>query len=103
MNDRAQGGSSIQEGEIEIMIHRRTKMDDNRGVGEPLNEKGKDGLGLTTFTTHHLLFKLDGKTFLFQQNINFIYKRYLSKYAKEAAAGNGPTSNVSLFLLVLDH
>jgi len=32
MNDRTQGGSSIREGEIEIMIHRRLLVDDWRGV-----------------------------------------------------------------------
>ncbi len=61
MNDRAQGGSSINEGELELMIHRRTRLDDSRGVGEPLNEKGKDGLGLPTFVTHKLLFTSDCK------------------------------------------
>jgi len=39
MPDRAQGGASIQEGQIELMIHRRLVADDGRGVGEPLNEK----------------------------------------------------------------
>ena len=40
MNDRAQGGASIKEGELELMIHRRCLHDDARGVGEPLNEIG---------------------------------------------------------------
>ncbi|CAD8066900.1 unnamed protein product [Paramecium sonneborni] len=39
INDRAQGGSSFNDGEIEIMIHRRMYSDDRRGVGEPLNEE----------------------------------------------------------------
>jgi len=39
MPDRAQGGSSFEEGIIELMIHRRLVADDGRGVGEPLNEK----------------------------------------------------------------
>ena len=34
----SQGGSSLQDGEIEIMVHRRIQVDDNRGVQEPLNE-----------------------------------------------------------------
>ncbi|CAM0955335.1 unnamed protein product [Alopecurus aequalis] len=36
--DRAVGASSIQDGQIEIMFHRRILHDDGRGVGEPLDE-----------------------------------------------------------------
>ncbi len=46
VNDRSQGGSSIKDGSIEIMLHRRILRDDGLGVIEPLNEFGKDGKGL---------------------------------------------------------
>ncbi|GER45572.1 alpha-mannosidase [Striga asiatica] len=36
--DRSVGGSSITDGEIEIMLHRRLLHDDGRGVAEALNE-----------------------------------------------------------------
>jgi len=36
--DRAQGGGSVADGVIELMVHRRLLVDDGRGVGEPLNE-----------------------------------------------------------------
>ncbi|KAL3617629.1 hypothetical protein CASFOL_037950 [Castilleja foliolosa] len=36
--DRSVGGSSIADGDVEIMIHRRLLHDDGRGVGEALNE-----------------------------------------------------------------
>jgi len=36
--DRSQGGTSLRDGEIEIMVQRRTLMDDNKGVDEPMNE-----------------------------------------------------------------
>ena len=38
LTDRSQGGSSMQDGDMEIMIHRRLLYDDAFGVGEPLNE-----------------------------------------------------------------
>lgn len=38
MNDRSQGGSSLEDGSIEIMINRRCLEDDDRGVEEALND-----------------------------------------------------------------
>lgn len=46
MTDRSQGGSSINDGQLEVMVHRRLLYDDCLGVGEPLNETGSDGQGL---------------------------------------------------------
>jgi len=38
LTDRTQGGSSLQDGSIELMVHRRIIKDDSRGVDEALNE-----------------------------------------------------------------
>ncbi|XP_016973536.2 lysosomal alpha-mannosidase [Drosophila rhopaloa] len=38
LNDRAQGGTSLKDGELELMLHRRLLNDDAFGVGEALNE-----------------------------------------------------------------
>jgi hypothetical protein len=38
LTDRSQGGSSLKDGTIEIMVQRRTLQDDFKGVNEPLNE-----------------------------------------------------------------
>ncbi|XP_034756672.1 lysosomal alpha-mannosidase [Etheostoma cragini] len=38
VTDRSQGGASLQNGSLEIMLHRRLLYDDVRGVAEPLNE-----------------------------------------------------------------
>ncbi|XP_046950805.1 lysosomal alpha-mannosidase isoform X1 [Lynx rufus] len=42
LTDRSQGGSSLRDGSMELMVHRRLLKDDGRGVGEALLE---DGLG----------------------------------------------------------
>ncbi|XP_036354000.2 lysosomal alpha-mannosidase isoform X1 [Ochotona princeps] len=40
LTDRPQGGSSLQDGSLELMVHRRLLRDDSRGVGEALLEEG---------------------------------------------------------------
>lgn len=55
--DRAQAGTSLNEGQIELLVHRRQLRDDNFGVDEPLNEPGEDGRGLVTRGKHRLYLK----------------------------------------------
>ena len=43
--DRAQGGSSLSSGSIELMLLRETIRDDGRGVEEPLMDPGQFGKG----------------------------------------------------------
>ena len=43
MNDRSQGGGVIQKNRVELMINRRLMNDDDRGVGEALNETNSFG------------------------------------------------------------
>jgi len=49
LNDRAQGGSSLYDGVVELMVHRRLLHDDGFGVSEALNET-------VTARGHHYVF-----------------------------------------------
>lgn len=55
--DRPQGGTSLNQGDLEFLIHRRLLRDDEFGVGEALNEPGEDGRGLVTRGKHRLFLK----------------------------------------------
>ncbi|CAF1383060.1 unnamed protein product [Adineta steineri] len=54
LTDRSEGGGSMRDGSIEIMLHRRILHDDGFGVGEPLNETAY-GKGLVVTGKHILL------------------------------------------------
>jgi len=64
LNDRTQGSASLNDGQLEIMVHRRTLLDDRRGVGEPINETQsitgypnpvRIGAGMGITGTHYVL------------------------------------------------
>jgi lysosomal alpha-mannosidase len=55
LTDRSQGGSSMEDGSVELMVHRRLLFDDAFGVGEPLNESAY-GQGLVVRGKHWLQF-----------------------------------------------
>ena len=54
VNDRPQGGTSLKDGEIEVMIHRRLLYDDAFGVNEALNEEAF-GAGLVAKGHHYII------------------------------------------------
>jgi len=62
--DRAQGVTSLNDGQLEFMVHRRLLADDYRGVREPLNETSfmspypdpvRSGPGLSVTGSHQLV------------------------------------------------
>ncbi|XP_039250452.2 lysosomal alpha-mannosidase-like [Styela clava] len=55
LTDRSQGGSSLFNGTLELMMHRRLFGDDAKGVGEPLNETGQFDDGLIVRGKHFIL------------------------------------------------
>ncbi|XP_078576535.1 lysosomal alpha-mannosidase-like [Branchiostoma floridae x Branchiostoma japonicum] len=57
LTDRSQGGASLKDGSLELMVHRRMFYDDNFGVGEALNETGVFGEGLVARGNHYLMLE----------------------------------------------
>ncbi|CAH4036337.1 unnamed protein product [Pieris brassicae] len=55
LTDRAQGGTSFNDGEIELMVHRRLLTDDGFGLEETLNEEAF-GVGLVVKGRHRIYF-----------------------------------------------
>jgi len=60
LNDRSQGGSSLQKGRIELMQHRRVPADDNKGVAENLNERDADGKGIRVPASYYVQLASSG-------------------------------------------
>lgn len=54
LNDRAQGGSSLANGMIELMVHRRLLKDDSLGVNEALDDE-EFGQGVVARGQHYLV------------------------------------------------
>lgn len=55
LTDRSQGGASMLDGSLELMLHRRLLFDDSYGVDEALNEPGHDYQGLIVRGKHRLV------------------------------------------------
>ncbi|KAJ8706808.1 hypothetical protein PYW07_012886 [Mythimna separata] len=58
LTDRSEGGTSLVEGEVELMLHRRLLCDDAFGVGEALNETA-NGQGLVARGKHRVIIGKD--------------------------------------------
>lgn len=54
MNDRAQGGSALENGSIQLMQHRRVYADDFKGMNEYLNERDQYGRGIRVPATYYV-------------------------------------------------
>lgn len=113
--DRSQGGGSINDGSIEIMLHRRTSNDDALGVGENLNEEAF-GTGLVVRGRHYLILETPddsaSKHRVMSQNLymhplatfsltTLSYDDYSKSYRQTWSALND-TQPMNIHLLTLD-
>ncbi|KAK4477288.1 hypothetical protein RD792_016502 [Penstemon davidsonii] len=98
--DRAVGGSSLVDGQIELMLHRRLLRDDGKGVGEALNETvcvDNQCQGLTIQGKYY--FKIDpvGEGAKWRRSAGQeIYSPFLLAFT-EQDEGNWISSHVSSF------
>ncbi|XP_018323399.1 lysosomal alpha-mannosidase-like isoform X2 [Agrilus planipennis] len=80
LTDRPEGGSSLSDGEIELMIHRNCFADDSFGVGEALNEYAY-GKGLVVRGSHYFssgsFLKLTGDQTLASQQKDIAQRKLL--------------------------
>jgi alpha-mannosidase len=89
--DRSQGVTSMQDGTLEFMIHRRTLQDDARGVGEPINETDwmspypdftRQGRGLVITGSHFLFMgNQSGAASLWRPQLQRVYQPLISTFA----------------------
>nr|XP_022916135.1 lysosomal alpha-mannosidase-like [Onthophagus taurus] len=98
LNDRAQGGGSLNDGEVELMVHRRLLNDDNFGVGEALNEY-EFGQGVVVRGQHYLTLgsmnsNSDGKSSAAQQR-DLAAKKLLAPWVVVAPASDSSLENLS--------
>ncbi|GIY02877.1 lysosomal alpha-mannosidase [Caerostris extrusa] len=92
--DRSQGGGSIVDGSLELMVHRRLLFDDGYGVNEALNEPGYDGRGLVVRGSHYLtLGSIEDMTPLNKRLAKMRFHTPLLAFSRI------PTSNLSRYSL----
>jgi len=68
--DRAQGGSSLDDGLLELMIHRRHVHHGNNELNEILNETAH-GVGLVVRGTHYLLLSSISESIKLTRSLSF--------------------------------
>jgi len=111
--DRAQGGSSLHDGEIELMTHRRLLVDDGFGVGESLNEtaynqglvvRGKHYLILSDQSDSAKLYRSLAQELYREPQISFIatdesFKSWSKLYKTKHEFINGLPENINLLTM----
>eukprot|EP00825_Cyclidium_porcatum_P021455 TRINITY_DN2391_c0_g1_i2.p1 TRINITY_DN2391_c0_g1~~TRINITY_DN2391_c0_g1_i2.p1 ORF type:complete len:323 (-),score=56.55 TRINITY_DN2391_c0_g1_i2:133-1101(-) len=112
LNDRAQGGTSLKPGQVELMVHRRLFSDDGHGVGEELNELNENGIGgLEARLRHWIVFANNKDLVNLPRQVQFMKDQQplqyyaqsdsttFSKFAQQISVGIGQLPNYMKFYL----
>ncbi|KAK8781047.1 hypothetical protein V5799_017612 [Amblyomma americanum] len=77
--DRTQGGTSLQEGHLELMVHRQHSTNDELGLPEALKETGIDNEGIVARGTHRVFLgsPQDAASLIRLQALQLVYKPVL--------------------------
>ncbi|XP_073007335.1 alpha-mannosidase At3g26720-like [Typha latifolia] len=98
--DRSVGGTSLLDGQVELMLHRRLLYDDGRGVGEALNETvcvNGTCAGLIIQGKYYLKLDPIGEGAKWRRSFGQeIYSPLLIAFS-EQDGGNWPSSHISKF------
>ncbi|VBB25890.1 unnamed protein product [Acanthocheilonema viteae] len=87
LTDRSHGGTSLNDGQIELMLHRRSFYDDNFGVGEALDELGDTGQGLVVRGRHWIIMESPEDSAKLHRPLAFeLYNSPLITFAKRKMA-----------------
>jgi alpha-mannosidase len=110
LTDRSQGGSSLINGTIDLMVHRRTIADDKRGVDEAMNEtdggmasyppygnRERQGKGLVITGIHRILLSdTTGGAALARSQMDQVFSNvqlFFAKAKKTSASNSANNSN----------
>ena len=96
VTDRANGGGSLNDGELEFMLHRRLTYDDSKGVNEILSEPGLDGNGLRIRGNHRLLLDHGSEAAVNrrQASLDLLFQPQFSFADTTGASGSGNMEGV---------
>ncbi|XP_037529043.2 lysosomal alpha-mannosidase-like [Rhipicephalus sanguineus] len=74
--DRSQGGTSMRNGHLELMLHRRHSTNDYLGLPETIEEDGVDGEGVVARGTHRLFLGTpsEGRDLMRLQALQLVYR-----------------------------
>ncbi|XP_002133316.2 lysosomal alpha-mannosidase [Drosophila pseudoobscura] len=88
LNDRSQGGASLQNGQLEMLLHRRLMFNDGGGVGEALNEeqygKGLIARGKLFLVLSSIKEKNSRTERLAEKEIHLPFYKFFSKDSSES-------------------